>query len=110
MLTKEILLQHDIETTTNPIEAIYILNDGTLVSGVYYDGERSEDHRILELISKYDRYDDFFWLDLFMNHALVMLEPETKTIYTAENQIISTTQLNIVTDLMTKGYEWKTFN
>ena len=39
-----------VEITNNLKEAIYILSDGTLIGGMFYDGMRTEDHRIIEIL------------------------------------------------------------
>lgn len=78
---KQQCINEDIQFTTNILEAIYILPDGTMIDGCFYDGDRTEDHRLLELISQYDRYDgNLFWLDILETKNILMIIPETKTI------------------------------
>lgn len=78
---KQQCIDEDIQFTNNLLEAIYILPDGSMIDGCFYDGVRSEDHRLLELISDYDRYDgDLFWLDILGTKNILMVVPETKTI------------------------------
>lgn len=101
MNLKEQCQLEGIRFTTAPTEAIYILEDGTMIDGVFYDGERSEDHRIMELISDFNRYDgNRFWLDLFIGKDLVMLVPETKTILISKQQQITPKQAEQMTMLV----------
>ena len=101
MNLKEQCQSEGIAFTTAPTEAIYILEDGTMIDGVFNEGERSEDHRIMELISSFNRYDgNRFWLDLFIGKDLVMLVPETKTILIVKQQILTPKQVEIMGTLI----------
>ena len=99
---KEICITEGIELTQLPDHAIYILPDGSLIDGCFYDNERSEDHRLAESLSEFDRYDgNRFWLDLFNNLNMIMLVPETKTILITKQQTITlaqTEQMNMLID------------
>jgi hypothetical protein len=99
---KEICINEGIELTELPDHAIYILPDGSLIDGCFYDNERSEDHRLAESLSEFDRYDgNRFWLDLFNNLNMIMLVPETKTILITKQQTITpeqTDQMNMLID------------
>ena len=73
---KEICINEGIELTQLPDHAIYILPDGSLIDGCFYDNDRSEDHRLAESLSEFDRYDgNRFWLDLFNNLNMIMSVP-----------------------------------
>lgn len=82
-----------IETTTNIDEAIYILSDGTLISGMFYDGMRTEDHRIIEvLFDDIDRYTEGFWELAHNRSGMIQHVPETSFILYKESQIITEAQ------------------
>ena len=99
---KEICITEGIELTQLPDHAIYILPDGSLIDGCFYDNERSEHHRLAESLSEFDRYDgNRFWLELFDNLNMIMLVPETKTILITKQQTITakqTEQMNMLID------------
>lgn len=90
---------YGLETTSNPYDAIWLLRDGTLISGVY-DSIRSEDHRCAEcLIDDYDRYDPNFWEVLFDRTGMIALIPETHTAWLSPNQDITSKQQTILNKL-----------
>ena len=99
---KEICISEGIELIPLPDHAIYILPDGSLIDGCFYDNQRSEYHRIAETLSDFNRYDgNRFWLDLFNNLNMIMLVPETKTILITKQQTITppqTEQMNMLID------------
>ena len=98
---KEICITEGIEFTQLPTHAIYILPDGSLIDGCFDMGSRSEDHRIAEFFSEFDRYDgNRFWLDLFNNLNMIMLVPETKTILISKQQQITPKQAEQMTMLV----------
>jgi hypothetical protein len=71
----------DVYTTYNPLQAIYLLRDGTLINGDYGGGARGIDHAIVEcLFDDGDRYSDGFWDSVFEETEMVMLVPETKQV------------------------------
>ncbi|WJJ55389.1 hypothetical protein QB910_000145 [Dabrowskivirus KKP3916] len=37
----------DVQLTDNPYEALYILDDGSMIWGEYYCGVRGQDHRVI---------------------------------------------------------------
>ena len=82
--------------TDNPNEAIYVLRDGTLVSGGYEDGIRGEDHAIAEGLIEIDRYDNSFWSKLHFETDFVRLTPETKIALIMENQKLNPFQENVI--------------
>ncbi|HHP7503175.1 TPA: hypothetical protein ACSGGW_001960 [Staphylococcus aureus] len=89
-----------IEITENINEAIYIMSDGRLISGMYDCGIRGIDHKVIEcLFDDIDRDENNFW-DVVINRTrLVMYVPETKTILLKKNQVITDSQLTIINQL-----------
>lgn len=84
-----------VETTDNLHEAIYILSDGTLISGMFYDGYRTEDHRIIEvLFDDIDRYTPNFWSIAHERTGMVQHVPETSYILKTVGQEVTTEQQN----------------
>lgn len=82
-----------IETTDNLNEAIYILSDGTLISGMFYDGDRTEDHRIIEvLFEDIDRYTPNFWHIAHQRTGMIQHVPETSYILKTVGQDVTTEQ------------------
>lgn len=82
-----------VETTTNLNEAIYIMSDGTLISGMFYDGDRTEDHRIVEvLFDDIDRYMPNFWNIVHERTRMVQHVPETSYILKTVGQNITEEQ------------------
>ena len=98
-------IDNEIEFTPLPDHAIYILPDGSLIDGCFYDGDRTEEHRITELLSEFDRYDgDKFWLDLFENLNMAMLVPESKQILITPKQKITPKQREVMNNLTNDFY------
>ena len=82
-----------VETTDNLAEAIYILSDGTLISGMFYDGMRTEDHRIIEILfSDIDRYTPNFWSIAHERTGMIQHVPETSYILKTVGQEVTTEQ------------------
>lgn len=76
-----------IETTENLEEAIYILDDGQMISGMFYDGMRTEDHRIIEvLFDDIDRYTKDFWERVHERTGMIQHVPETSFILIKQGQ------------------------
>lgn len=76
---KQRLLDNEVAFTNDLKEAIWLLPDGSLIDGVWDCGQRSEDHRILELGTDLGRYDgDRFWNQLHHDFQCVRLVPETQ--------------------------------
>ena len=102
---KQKCIDNEIEFTPSPEHAIYILPDGSLVDGCFYDGDRTGDHRMAELLSEFDRYDgDKFWLDLLENLNMVMLVPELKQILITPKQKITPKQREVMNNLTNDFY------
>ena len=82
-----------IETTDNLKEAIYILPDGTLISGMFYDGSRTEDHRIIEILfNDINRYTPNFWHIAHERTGMIQHVPETSYILKTVGQEVTTEQ------------------
>ena len=96
LLNKQIIKifeDEGIETTDNINEAIYILTDGTLISGMFYDGMRTEDHRIIEvLFDDIDRYTSNFWSIAHKRTGMIQHVPETSYILKTVGQEVTTEQ------------------
>ncbi|UXU70118.1 hypothetical protein [Mammaliicoccus sciuri] len=89
----EIFENEGIETTNDITQAIYILTDGTLISGMFYDGDRTEDHRIIEvLFDDIDRYTDNFWQLAHERTGMIQHVPETSYILVKDGQIVTEEQ------------------
>lgn len=83
----EMFEEEGIETTDNLEEAIYIMPDGTLISGMFYDGMRTEDHRIIEtLFNDIDRYTPNFWEIAHKRTGMIQHVPETSFILIKQGQ------------------------
>lgn len=79
--------EEGVETTENLEEAIYILDDGTLISGMFYDGCRTEDHRIIEvLFDDIDRYTEDFWEQAHARTGMIQHVPESNWILVKQGQ------------------------
>lgn len=75
----KLLDSEGIELTSNIDEAIYILADGRMVSGMFDYGVRGIDHRNIEvLFDDVDRHSENFWDEILNRACLVMYVPETK--------------------------------
>ena len=82
-----------VETTDNLEEAIYILSDGTLICGMFYDGDRTEDHRIIEILfDDIDRYTPNFWSIAHERTGMIQHVPETSYILKTVGQDVTTEQ------------------
>ncbi|MBG3486505.1 hypothetical protein I4874_14035 [Staphylococcus aureus] len=93
----KILDSEGIELTSNIDEAIYILADGRMVSGMFDCGVRGIDHRVMEILFEdVDRDSENFWDEVLNRACLVMYVPETKTVLIKRNQNITDEQLKII--------------
>ncbi|CFH41724.1 TPA: hypothetical protein ACF5GV_002787 [Staphylococcus aureus] len=96
----KILDSEGIELTSNIDEAIYILADGRMVSGMFDCGVRGIDHRVMEILFEdVDRDSENFWDEVLNRACLVMYVPETKTVLIKRNQNITDEQLKIINNL-----------
>lgn len=82
-----------VETTDNLAEAIYIMSDGTLISGMFFDGMRTEDHRIIEILfDDINRYTPNFWSIAHERTGMIQHVPETSWILKTVGQDVTTEQ------------------
>lgn len=100
---KKYMKDNDISSTTNPLEAIYALRDGTMISGNFEYGSRGDDHRIISgLIKEGDNFNrssedqNKFWQQLQAKTSMIMLVPESKEALKAEGQQLTPLQKSIV--------------
>lgn len=99
-----------IELTSNIDEAIYILADGRMVSGMFDYGVRGIDHRNIEvLFDDVDRDSENFWDEILNRACLVMYVPETKTILIREKQNITDKQLEMIDKLKKQKHKVEYF-
>lgn len=102
----EKLEENDIFTTDDPAEAIYVLRDGTLISGDFEYGSRGEDHSCIERVfADINRYTKSFWEEMFKRTEVVMLVPECNEAYYYEP--ITAAQRNVVEEL---GYNLRDYD
>ena len=86
-----------IETTDNIDESIYILDDGTMISGMFCDGDRTEDHRVIEvLFDDIDRYTNNFWELAHERTGMIQHVPECNQLLINKSNVLSDEQLEIV--------------
>ena len=96
--------------TKNLEKAIYIMRDGSLISGKYDHGNRTEDHRIIEcLFGDINRYSTHFWEIATFATDMIMIVPETKTIMWVKGQDITVDQLHVLNELEELGYEYEDY-
>lgn len=89
-----------IETTDNLNESIYILDDGKMISGMFYYGDRTEDHRIIEvLFDDIDRYSNNFWEIAHMRTGMIQHVPECNQLLINKANVLSDEQLEIVENM-----------
>ena len=84
-LMDDLIADEDEGTFTNNIdEAIFILSDGSLVNGEFYDGIRNLDHNSIK--SRFEP--ETSWKQLHDTYNFIRLVPETKMALVSCNQII----------------------
>ena len=72
---KSLFIGDGIELTDNLNDAIYLFNNGLMISGEYYDGVRSIDHNILlDELSNSSTYEE-----LHQHYKVARLVPESMT-------------------------------
>jgi len=91
---KNLFIDDGIELTNDLGEAIYLFNNGLMVSGEYYDGLRGTDHNtLLGELDHSATYDE-----LHQHYAIARLVPESMT------ALVSGLQLDIDKLDMLKDY------
>lgn len=100
---KKYMKDNGISSTKNPLEAIYALRDGTMISGNFEYGSRGDDHRIISgLIKEGENFNrssedqNKFWQQLQAKTSMIMLVPESKEALKAEGQQLTPMQKSIV--------------
>jgi len=92
-LKNDLIADEDEETFTSNIdEAIFILNDGSLVSGEFYDGIRNLDHNSIK--SRFEP--ETSWKQLHDTYNFIRLVPETKTALVSGSQVITNSVKNML--------------
>ena len=72
---QQLLIDDGIELTDNLGQAIYLFNNGLMISGEYCDGLRGTDHRtLLDELDKSATYEE-----LHQNYKVARLVPESMT-------------------------------
>lgn len=72
---KNLFIEDGIELTDNLNEAIFLFNNGLMISGEYYDGIRGTDHRTL--LNELDN--SATYEELHQNYKVARLVPESMT-------------------------------
>lgn len=103
---KAYVLDNDSQLTDNINEALYILRDGSMISGMYEYGIRGDDHRMIEeLISEgeamyqSDQATVNFWKALHRKTSLIRVVPETKQALIAKGQKLTASQKEAIDEL-----------
>lgn len=97
VLTEKMLIETGVTITNKFKESIYILSDGTLVSGEFVDGDRTVDHRMIERFCKFTKYDgEKFWEEVMIDLGLIMIIPEYSEILIHPNHIITKEQKRVI--------------
>lgn len=92
-LKNDLIDDEDEDTFTDNVdEAIFVLNDGSLVSGEFYDGIRNLDHNSIK--SRFEP--ETSWKQLHDTYNFIRLVPETKTALISGSQVISENVKNIL--------------
>jgi len=87
----------DVVTTKNINQAIFIMNDGTLIDGEFDCDIRGNDHN--ELLSYFDGLD---WEELHKQLNIIRLVPETKIALIGKGQELNQLQQDLLTN---SGYQ-----
>jgi hypothetical protein len=100
----EAILEEGYSTTENPLEAIYIMTDGTMIWGDFDLGMRGTDHRMIEyFVDGLNRYDgNKFWEVVHLQYGLVRTVPESMIALIKEGQELTEAQKRIIEEA---GYE-----
>ena len=92
-LKNDLIADEEENTFTNNIdEAIFILNDGTLVNGEFYDGVRNLDHNSIK--SRFEP--ETSWKQLHGTYNFARLVPETRIALISSSQVVSENIKNIL--------------
>ncbi|WP_353856762.1 hypothetical protein [Bacillus sp. Bos-x628] len=92
----ETIIEEGYTMTDNFYEAIYMLADGSMISGDFDYGVRGTDHHMIECVMDSDRYDDNFWDDVHTQLNIIRLVPETEIALIKEGQELTEEQQEIL--------------
>lgn len=97
---KDEIIEEGYSFTENPREALYILSDGTMISGDFDCGIRGTDHRMIEsFVEGADRDDEsIFWNIVHYELKLVRTVPETMVALIGTKQTPTAEQKRILSD------------
>ena len=102
-LKNDLIADDEEDTFTNNIdEAIFVLNDGSLVNGEFYDGIRNLDHNNIK--SRFEP--ETSWKQLQDTYNFIRLVPETKTALISGSQVVPE---NIKNMLNSSNYETEVY-
>lgn len=90
---KNLFVEDGVELTDNLNEAIFLFNNGLMISGEYYDGIRGTDHRTL--LNELDN--SATYAELHQNYKVARLVPESMTALVSGLQL-DNDKLNILKD------------
>ena len=84
-LKNDLIADEEEDTFTNNIdEAIFVLNDGSLINGEFYDGVRNLDHNSIK--SRFEP--ETSWKQLHDTYKFVRLVPETRMALISGGQVV----------------------
>lgn len=92
----------DLEFTDEPTESLFILRDGSMVSGGYDSGIRGEDHNSLTTILEdqgISFQDPEIWAKIHDATGVVRVVPESDKVLVMEGQELTAAQAAIIDDL-----------
>jgi hypothetical protein len=92
----QLVIESGYSLTDNIDEAIFLLDDGRMIDGVYDMGKRGEDHIMIEVAMDIDRYHDGFWDKVHEELRLVRLVAETKFALIKQGQKLTSKQAEIL--------------
>jgi hypothetical protein len=108
-LLKKRLQEDEIQFTDHIENAMYLLPDGTMIDGCFYDGLRSEDHRAIFCGVNYGDYyissntNETHWKRLHKEYKVVRLVPETKIALIKNRQRLTDIQKEILNNSFYKN-------
>lgn len=86
--------------TLNPNEALFILNDGAFLDGIFECGVRGEDHHgMLSFFDGMNIPESQQWRTLHLKYGVIRLVPETGEALVAKGQRLSRYQKNVIKKL-----------
>ena len=84
--------------TDNDYEAIYVMQDGTMIDGEWDCGYRGLDHNMIAFAVPYKRSLDYnkFWVYVHKDLGLLRVIPETDTCLAWVNQQLTDQQIDFI--------------